>query len=84
MNTLAEIFEHTLEDVFYAENAITKALPKVAKAAKDAEQKKPLKIISKRPKVRSPLFEKYLSPSARRRKAKSAMRSRGCSKRRTA
>jgi ferritin-like metal-binding protein YciE len=40
MKTLAEIFEHTLEDVYYAENAITKALPKVAKAAKDAKLKK--------------------------------------------
>jgi ferritin-like metal-binding protein YciE len=40
MKTLAEIFEHTLEDVYYAENAITKALPKVAKAATNAELKK--------------------------------------------
>jgi ferritin-like metal-binding protein YciE len=40
MKTLAEIFEHTLEDVYYAENAITKALPKVANAATDAKLKK--------------------------------------------
>jgi ferritin-like metal-binding protein YciE len=40
MKTLADIFEHTLQDVYYAENAITKALPKVAKAAKDANLKK--------------------------------------------
>lgn len=40
MKTLAEIFEHTLQDVYYAENAITKALPKVAKAAKSDELKK--------------------------------------------
>jgi ferritin-like metal-binding protein YciE len=40
MKTLAEIFEHTLEDVYYAENAITKALPKVVKAATNAELKK--------------------------------------------
>lgn len=37
MNTLQDIFEHTLKDVYYAENAILKALPKVAKASKDAE-----------------------------------------------
>lgn len=37
MKTLADIFEHTLKDVYYAENAITKALPKVAKAATDAK-----------------------------------------------
>ena len=35
MKTLAEIFEHTLQDIYYAENAIAKALPKVAKAVKD-------------------------------------------------
>ena len=33
MKTLAEAFEHTLKDIYYAENALTKALPKVAKAA---------------------------------------------------
>ena len=40
MKTLADIFEHTLQDIYYAENAMTKALPKVAKAAKSAELKK--------------------------------------------
>lgn len=32
MKTLSEMFEHTLEDVYYAENALTKALPKAARA----------------------------------------------------
>lgn len=40
MKTLADIFEHTLQDMYYAENAITKALPKVAGAAKDAKLRK--------------------------------------------
>jgi ferritin-like metal-binding protein YciE len=40
MKTLAEIFEHTLKDIYYAENAITKALPKVAKAVSDKNLKK--------------------------------------------
>jgi ferritin-like metal-binding protein YciE len=40
MKPLAEIFEHTLDDVYYAENAITKALPKVANAATNAKLKK--------------------------------------------
>lgn len=40
MKTLADIFEHTLRDIFYAENAIIKALPKVAKAVKDSKLKK--------------------------------------------
>ena len=39
MKTLAELFEHTLQDVYYAENAIVKALPKVAKAVSDAKLK---------------------------------------------
>ena len=40
MKTLADIFEHTLQDMYYAENAITKALPKVAAAVKDMKLKK--------------------------------------------
>ncbi|WP_455273587.1 YciE/YciF ferroxidase family protein [Rhizobium herbae] len=40
MKTLAELFEHTLKDVYYAENAIAKALPKVSAAAKNPELKK--------------------------------------------
>ncbi|MDR7033164.1 ferritin-like domain-containing protein [Mesorhizobium sp. BE184] len=40
MKTLADVFEHTLQDIYYAENAITKALPKVAKAATYAKLKK--------------------------------------------
>ena len=40
MKSLSDIFEHTLQDVYYAENAITKALPNVAKAAKSSELKK--------------------------------------------
>lgn len=37
MKKLAELFEHTLKDVYYAENAIAKALPKVSKAATNPE-----------------------------------------------
>ena len=39
MKTLAEIFEHTLKDIYYAENALTKALPKVAAAVGNANLK---------------------------------------------
>ena len=42
MKTLADVFEHTLQDVYYAENALTQALPKVASAVKNAELKKGL------------------------------------------
>ncbi|WP_275788638.1 ferritin-like domain-containing protein [Pararhizobium gei] len=39
MDTLADLFEHTLQDIYYAENAIAKALPKVAKAVKEPQLK---------------------------------------------
>ena len=39
MKTLAEALHHTLQDIYYAEKALTKALPKVASAAKNAEFK---------------------------------------------
>ena len=39
MKTLAELFEHTLQDIYYAETALTKALPKVAAAARDPKLK---------------------------------------------
>ncbi len=42
MKTLAELFQHTLKDVYYAENAIAKALPKVSSAVKNAAFKKSL------------------------------------------
>jgi ferritin-like metal-binding protein YciE len=43
MKTLADAFEHTLQDVYYAENAITKALPKVIDAVSNSDLKTTLK-----------------------------------------
>jgi ferritin-like metal-binding protein YciE len=43
MKTLADAFEHTLQDVYYAENAIAKALPKVIEAVSNADLKTALK-----------------------------------------
>ena len=40
MKTLNDAFEHTLEDIYWAENALSKALPKVSKAVSSAELKK--------------------------------------------
>ena len=40
MKTLDDAFKHTLQDVYYAENAMTKALPKMASAATNKELKK--------------------------------------------
>ena len=42
MKTLSDAFEHTLQDVYYAENAIAKSLPKVIEAVSHAELKKAL------------------------------------------
>jgi ferritin-like metal-binding protein YciE len=39
MKTLQDAFEHTLHDMYYAENAITKALPKVIAAVSNAPLK---------------------------------------------
>lgn len=39
MKTLADAFHHTLQDIYYAETALTKALPNVEKAAGNAEFK---------------------------------------------
>ena len=40
MKTLGDVFEHTLHDIYYAENALTKAHPTVMEAASDAGLKK--------------------------------------------
>ncbi|WP_458790129.1 ferritin-like domain-containing protein [Yoonia sp. MH D7] len=37
MKTMAEAFHHTLKDIYYAENALIKALPKMAKAAPEGD-----------------------------------------------
>lgn len=39
MKTLQDAFEHTLKDVYWAENALLKALPKVSKSVNNAELK---------------------------------------------
>ena len=39
MKTLEDAFYHTLKDIYFAENALIKALPKVAKAAGSAQLK---------------------------------------------
>ena len=39
MDTLKEMFEETLKDVYFAENAIIKALPKMAEKAQSEDLK---------------------------------------------
>ena len=43
MKTLGDAFEQTLQDIYYAENAITKALPKVIGAVTNSDLKAALK-----------------------------------------
>jgi ferritin-like metal-binding protein YciE len=43
MKTLDDAFEHTLQDVYFAENAIIKALPKVIEAVSNSDLKNALK-----------------------------------------
>lgn len=40
MKTMEELFHALLQDVYYAEKQLTKALPKMAKEADDSELKK--------------------------------------------
>lgn len=44
MKTLADAFQHTLKDMYYAENAILKALPTVIDAVGNADLKSALKL----------------------------------------
>lgn len=39
MKTLQDAFEHTLKDIYWAENALLKALPKVSKSVNNGELK---------------------------------------------
>lgn len=39
MKTMAEAFHHTLKDIYYAENALTKAMPKMIEAVGDGDIK---------------------------------------------
>ncbi|MFN8060202.1 MAG: ferritin-like domain-containing protein [Vicinamibacterales bacterium] len=42
MKTLADAFDHTLQDIYFAEHAITKALPKVIRAVSQPALKRAL------------------------------------------
>ena len=44
MKTLADAFEHTLKDMYYAENAIVKALPKLIKEVSQDDFKQALEL----------------------------------------
>ena len=42
IKTLNDLFHETLKDIYYAENKLTKAIPKMAKATKSASQNAPM------------------------------------------
>ncbi len=50
--TLDDLFEDTLKDIYYAENKILKALPKMAKAAQSEELKDAFEKHLRKPKAR--------------------------------
>lgn len=53
METLEQLFEETLRDIYYAEKAILKALPKMAKKASSEALASASRSTSTRPKARS-------------------------------
>ena len=61
MKTLAEAFHHTLKDIYYAEKALTKALPKVASAAGTSDLKKAVEHHLEETKEQIKLLEKVFS-----------------------
>ncbi len=65
MKTLADAFEHTLQDMYYAENAITKALPKVISAVSVADLKTALQDHLKETKEQSKMLDKVFKSIGR-------------------
>jgi ferritin-like metal-binding protein YciE len=53
INTLEELFVHGLKDIYYAENQILKALPKLIESATNPQLRKGPRIISRKPRRRS-------------------------------
>ena len=61
MKTLADVFEHTLQDVYYAEHALTKALPKVIRAVSRADLKRALQAHLKETKAQIGVLEEVFT-----------------------
>lgn len=61
MKTLNDAFIHTLQDIYYAENALTKALPKVAKAVTNDKLKDALQEHLKETEAQIETLEKVFS-----------------------
>jgi len=81
MKTLAEAFHHTLQDIYYAEQALTKALPKEADAASDVEFKALVATHLFETKQQIMLLDKVFASFGEKGAGVSAMQSTGLSKR---
>ncbi len=61
MHTLNELFEETLKNVYFADNAILKALPKMTKQASSKDSKAAFTEHASRPKDRSSASTRFSS-----------------------
>ena len=57
---LQSLFEETLKDIYFAEKAIVKALPKMAKASHSEELEQAFQIISSKPRIMSRAWNVFL------------------------
>ena len=75
IKTLDDLFVHTLQDIYYAEQQIAKNLPDMISKATDATLKNASKNIWKRRKIRSRALNRYSKCTASKPKALIAPRS---------
>ncbi len=61
MKTLKDAFTHTLQDIYYAENQLVKAIPKTAKAVGSAALKKALSEHAKETKMQIEILDKVFA-----------------------
>ena len=70
IKTMDDLLLHGLQDIYYAEKQITKALPKMIDKATNRDLAKGLKTISTRPRSRSSGWTRCSRSSARSREAR--------------
>ena len=75
IKTLNDLFVHTLQDIYYAEQQIAKNLPDMVSKATDATLKTASKNIWTRQKIRSRALNRYSKGTASKPKALIAPRS---------
>ena len=76
IHTMDDLFLHTLQDIYYAENQIVKALPEMIEKATDKQSGPALSNpTSRKPRARSSAWHRCSSCSARSRRASTVRRS---------